>query len=581
MKFHEQLNAYLQQLDCMAKEVSELSGISTATLSRYRTGSRIPDTESDAFENLCSAIAELAEQKQFSDITAESVREQFMQASDLRLRDTNRLLENFDLLLATLDVSISKLCRHINYDASTVFRFRNGSRRPSDPEKFASSVAEYVAREWDSARDRAVLAHLLGCTEEELAESSVRYEKLMEWLFDDRDHRDHPVSDFLFKLDEFNLNDYIKAIHFDELKVPSVPFQMPTSKTYFGLDQMMESELDFLKATVISKSTEPVIMYSDMPMEEMAKDPEFPKKWMFGMAMMLKKGLHLNQIHDLNRSFEDMMLGLESWIPMYMTGQISPFYLKEPSNNVFLHLLKVSGAAVLSGEAITGFHAEGKYYLTKSKKELAYYTKRAQELLGIARPLMDIYRIDNQNEFSAFLQADSEVVGTRRSILSTLPLYTIDTLLLEEMLEQSGLEKEEVCRINAAAAAARKRILHILETSKIHVEIPLLTKEEFEAYPPTLDLSLAFCEQSIPYTYKHYLAHKEHTERFAAEHPRYQVEKTSSQTFRNLQISIHEGKWAMVSKELRPAIHFVIHHPKLRRAIEEFIPPVVERASSL
>lgn len=478
-------------------------------------------------------------------------------------------------------MGISKLCRHINYDASTVFRFRNGSRRPSDPEKFASSVAEYVAREWDSARDRAVLAHLLGCTEEELAESSVRYEKLMEWLFDDRDHRDHPVSDFLFKLDEFNLNDYIKAIHFDELKVPSVPFQMPTSKTYFGLDQMMESELDFLKATVISKSTEPVIMYSDMPMTEMAKDPEFPKKWMFGMAMMLKKGLHLNQIHDLSRSFEDMMLGLESWIPMYMTGQISPFYLKEPSNNVFLHLLKVSGAAVLSGEAITGFHAEGKYYLTKSKKELAYYTKRAQELLGIARPLMDIYRIDNQNEFSAFLQADSEVVGTRRSILSTLPLYTIDTLLLEEMLEQSGLEKEEVCRINAAAAAARKRILHILETSKIHVEIPLLTKEEFEAYPPTLDLSLAFCEQSIPYTYKHYLAHKEHTERFAAEHPRYQVEKTSSQTFRNLQISIHEGKWAMVSKELGPAIHFVIHHPKLRRAIEEFIPPVVERASSL
>ena len=38
------------------------------------------------------------------------------------------------------------------------------------------------------------------------------------------------------------------------------------------------------------------------------------------MAMMLKKGLHLNQIHNLDRSFEDMMLGLESWIPMYMTG---------------------------------------------------------------------------------------------------------------------------------------------------------------------------------------------------------------------------------------------------------------------
>ena len=84
MKFHEQLNAYIEQIDCMAKEVSEQSGVSAATLSRYRTGSRLPDTESDAFENLCSAIAELARQKQLGDITAESVREQFMQSSDLR-----------------------------------------------------------------------------------------------------------------------------------------------------------------------------------------------------------------------------------------------------------------------------------------------------------------------------------------------------------------------------------------------------------------------------------------------------------------------------------------------------------------
>ena len=576
MKFHEQLNAYIERIDCMAKEVSELSGISAATLSRYRTGTRIPDATSESFENLCSAIAELAERKQLVGITAESVREQFMQASDLRLRDTNRLLENFDLLLATLDVGISKLCRHINYDASTVFRFRNGSRHPSDPEKFASSVAEYVAREWDTAQDRIVLAHLLGCSEEELASSSARYEVLVQWLYGNHVHKKHHVSDFLSKLDEFNLNDYIKAIHFDELKVPSVPFQMPVSKTYFGIDQMMESELDFLKATVVSKSNAPVIMYSDMPMAEMAKDPEFPKKWMYGMAMMLKKGLHLNQIHDLNRSFEDMMLGLESWIPMYMTGQISPFYLKEPSNNVFLHLLKVSGAAALSGEAVMGYHAEGKYYLTKSKKELRYYTKRAQELLSVARPLMDIYRVGNKNELNAFLQADSEVAGKRKSIFSSLPLYTIDMLLLEEMLAQGGFSQDEISHIEGVAMTARQRILHILESSEIEVKVPKLSEEEFEAYPLALDLSAAFCEQNVVYTYEQYLAHMENTDFFATEHSRYRVEKTSSQTFRNLQINIHEGKWAMVSKVFSPAIHFVIYHPKLGRAIEEFIPPVVE-----
>lgn len=108
-----------------------------------------------------------------------------------------------------------------------------------------------------------------------------------------------------------------------------------------------------------------------MPMGEMAKDQEFPRKWMFGMAMMLKKGLHLNQIHNIDRSFEDMMLGLENWIPMYMTGQISPYYLKDVQGNVFLHFLKVSGSLALTGEAISGYHSEGnRYYILSAFRNI-------------------------------------------------------------------------------------------------------------------------------------------------------------------------------------------------------------------
>mgnify|MGYP006938598022 FL=1 len=111
-------------------------------------------------------------------------------------------------------------------------------------------------------------------------------------------------------------------------------------------------------------------MYSDMPMTEMAKDPDFPKKWMFGMALLLKKGLHLDQIHHLDRSFEEMMLGLESWIPMYMTGQISPYYLKSDPGNVFHHFLKVSGAAVLPVKQFRVITAKGVIIFPRQKKIL-------------------------------------------------------------------------------------------------------------------------------------------------------------------------------------------------------------------
>lgn len=51
---------------------------------------------------------------------------------------------------------------------------------------------------------------------------------------------------------------------------------------------------------------------------------------------------------------------------------------------------------------------------------------------------------------------------------------------------------------------------------------------------------------------------------------------TKGHPFRNLQVIMHEGRWAMVSKNKSPAIHFVIHHPKLCGALENFIPPVIE-----
>ncbi|MGM9615826.1 MAG: helix-turn-helix domain-containing protein [Oscillospiraceae bacterium] len=576
MKFSETLNEYIETLGCTAKDISGVSGLSEATISRYRTGGRVPETDSEAFEQLCEAIALLAERKQLRDITKASVKESFFDCTDLVIADKEQLRENFNTLISVLDINISKLCRHTNYDTSTIFRFRNGSRHPSEPTKFAAAVAGYVSREMNSAGEISVLAELLGCSSEELSDSSKRFDKIQSWLLEGKGTRTDSLSKFLTKLDEFDLTEYIKAIHFDELKVPSFPFQLPTSKTYFGLKEMMESELDFLKATVLSKSMAPVIMYSDMPMGEMAKDPEFPKKWMFGMAMMLKKGLHLNQIHNLDRSFEDMMLGLESWIPMYMTGQISPYYLKNVQNNVFLHFLKVSGTAALSGEAISGYHSEGKYYLTKSREEVSYYQKRAQELLASAHPLMEIYREENADALNAFLIQDAHTEGKRRSILSALPIYTMDKDYLEQFLAKQTLSEAERERILSYADSQRQLMEEILKTDLVEDEIPQITPEEFERYPIPLSLSGMFSEKEIFYTYEDYTEHLNQTKIYAETHPNYILNQTSVHTFRNLQIYIHEGKWAMVSKNKTPVIHFVIHHPRLRDAIENFIPPVVE-----
>ena len=116
----------------------------------------------------------------------------------------------------------------------------------------------------------------------------------------------------------------------------------------------------------------------------------------------------------------------------------------------------------------------------------------------------------------------------------------------------------------------------ILKSNIIEDEIPTLSKEEFRQYPMLLSLSEMFFENDIVYTYDDYLEHLKQTKRYAEHNKNYIFKQTSAHTFRNLQIIMHEGKWAMISKGKSPAIHFVIHHPKLRKAIESFIPPVTD-----
>ena len=575
MDFKKLLDDYMKQLDCTAKDLAENSGLSAATISRYRSGERIPEDRSENFDRLINGIVSIAENKKIPNITVQSVSEAFSPYVRNNV-DIAHLQKNFHTLLTVVPINISDLARFLNYDPSYISRIRNGQRQPANPTEFARKISIFVTKHFQTVEQKAVISSLINCPMEELSNYTDFQDRMTNWLLAGSGAVKDSMTVFLEKLDEFNLNEYIHSIHFNELKIPSVPFQIPISRTYWGIKEMMESELDFLKATVLSKSTAPVIMYSDMPMKEMAKDPEFPKKWMFGMAMMLKKGLHLYQIHNLDRSFDEMMLGLESWIPMYMTGLISPYYLKNVQNNTFLHLLKVSGSAALSGEAITGCHENGKYYLTKSKREVAYYQRRADELLKNADSLMDIYRSEREAELNTFLISDTRKSGKRRGIRSTLPLYTISEELLERILIRHGMDGGQKQRIKKHVKAQKERIISILESGTLEDEVPALTPEEFSKNPPVLDLSGIFCETNLPYSEEEYMMHMSDTKAFAPKNTNYILRISTTHAFRNLQILVHEGQWAMISKSKAPAIHFIIHHPKLRNAIENFIPPIVE-----
>ena len=582
MQFNELLNDYIQMLDISSSALSERSGISTSSISRYRTGEREPAYDSEYLDQLIKALYDIAMEKKI-DLDYEDFSRKLHTSLNSYLGiDYEQYLDNLSTILKAFDIKVNSVAKHLSYDPSHISKILSGQRRPGNISTFTNDISSYIVSRLNNDEDYVKIEKLIENISTKDMNNSELQEHITYWIknynpanFENEMNANDP-TEFLRNLDKFDLEEYIRAIHFNDIKVPTVPLQLPQSKSYYGLDQFKEAEINFLKITALSKKRGAVIMYSDMPMIDMSKDKSFAKKWMIGIAAMLRKGLTLNMIHKIDRPWDEMMLGLEAWIPMYMTGQINPYYMEEYPTSVFHQLLSISDACALQGEAVIGHHKDGKYYLTTKKSEVDYYRTRALHMLEAAKPLMDIYNSSRSKEFINTLKKLTSVTGKEyKIVMSTLPIYTMDEKLLDRILKRAiGKESKKINAIKEFAKKNKKFYENIVKENRVIDEIPIIDKEEFEKHPPCLSLYGSFLPDTIPYTYEEYMEHLETTRQYAKKKENYLLSETKNAPFRNIQILILSGKYVIVSKNTSPAIHFVIYHPRLVNAIENMTVPI-------
>ena len=571
MTFKDTFNKLLKELNCTSRKLSINSGISESVISRYRSGERTPKKDSTQINKLINTLYNISHEQELK-YTKEDIKNILLSTlQEDNSFDYETLSKNLNNLIITLNININDLSKYIVFDSSHISRIRYGKTKPSDPISFSNKIANYIVLKYNDSDNIKRLSLLINNN----ITSNTLFDQIFTYLTSNNNsnnNEDNHINDFLNNLNNFDLNDYIKAIKFDQLKVPTIPFYKARTKNYYELEEMKQAEIDFLKATVLSKSKEDIFMCSDMPMEDMAKDIEFGKKWMFGIAMCLKKGLHLNIIHNLDRPFNEMMLGLESWIPIYMTGQVSPYYFKESKNNIYGHLNYTSGNYALYGECIKGYHDKGKYYLTSNSKEIEYYKNKTNYLLKKATPLMEIYTEKDKDLYQTFLLNDSKIKSNRQRTLNTLPLFTINDKLLDKMLKRNKISKEDIIKIKKYKQNEENYVNNILKNNIITDTIYNYENE----FTNSLSLSLEniFYNQKITYTYHEYLEHLKDTINYSNKN--YHVIINNDQTFKNISINIVDNNYVIISKSINPTIHFVIRHPKLKSAIENFKPLVKE-----
>ena len=185
---------------------------------------------------------------------------------------------------------------------------------------------------------------------------------------------------------------------------------------------------------------------------------------------------------------------------------------------------------------------------------------------------MEIYTEKDKDLYQTFLLNDSKIKSNHQRTLNTLPLFTINDKLLDKILKRNKISKEDIIKIKKYKQDEENYVNNILKNNIITDTIYNYENE----FTNNLSLSLEniFYNQKITYTYHEYLEHLKDTINYSNKN--YHIIINNDQTFKNISINIIDNNYVIISKSINPTIHFVIRHPKLKSAIENFSPIVKE-----
>ena len=578
MNFSDKLNEYIDLIGCTNKQLSDITGIAPPIISGYRKGNRIPKYDSDQFKKLVSGIVTLSKEKKIDTITKDNVKNDlgnFLKKENINFDLFNT---NFNILIETFKINLSDLAKYLGFDSSYVSKIKNGIRKPLIISDFANGVCKFIINNYLDTNNE-LIKDLIKCDDKDFKDADIITDKLYYWFTHNvnKNNNDYNVDNFIKKLDNFDLNDYIKSIKFDKLFTPTFPRLKTKSQIYYGLDGYKDAQLEVLKQSAFFKSKDNIFWYSNMPMIEASKDLKFTKKYMMYLAFILKKGIRLNIIHDLDRPFKELMLGLEGWIPLYMTGQISPYYFKNNSNYLYSIIECVSGNAILHGECVTGNLDKCKLLVSTKKDDITYYRETSNLLLKKASPLMNIYTSEKKKEFLKISNAYLNIKNKRKNILLNLPCYTISDELLNKILDHNNVSKSDRNNIYELIKNEKDNISNILSNTTIVDEIKILSEDEFNTNPCFLDLSKYYYDNKIIYNYDEYLEHIELIKKFKKDYKNYNYKINNKNVFNNINIFVIDNKQVIISKVNNPITNFVIYHPMLINAIQNFVAPINEK----
>lgn len=477
--------------------------------------------------------------------------------------------EKLDFLMNLTKTTNSALSLYISLDASYVSRLRSGKRRPAQKVIFAEKMAAFFARRCtEEYRRRALFdrMQISPCSCDEAALSGL----ILQWLVKEKGPME-TVEEFLSGFSSIRPGVALPAGR--EPDGAEIPLPTAELSVYYGVEGKRRAVLYFLNEVLAQSKPQTLLLFSDEPTEWMTGDREFAAEWAVLMLRVLAKGNRIRIIHTVSRVLDEMLNAIAQWMPLYMSGNIEPYYYPKKRDGIFRRTLFIApDTAAIISSSIGKMDDRAANILFRNKMAVESYAEEFRQYFSLCRPLMRIFTEKDQDSyFNTLLEFERK---QRDSMIRT---ESISILTMPESVASSIDARME--RAGPGFFEHRKERMKYFEKNIRTNSFTEIIYLPDAASVQTVGVKVASSDMmrsgAVYYTPEEYVRHVEHLAHLIRTYENFHVCLTEKPPEDSYMVYAREDLGAVVAKISKPSVILDIEESNMTAAFWDYLKYVI------
>ena len=596
MLFHEKLSLLKEAIAATSSALARSSGLDASCVCRYLGAKHKPPRYGKTVAYLASGAAKLAENgdrvgelrklvgAHREEVLHDAVA-RWLNADDSSLREKKRpepqaslrgrkkkqragTAQKFSLLMETFKTSNAAVARYVNVDSSSISRYRSGRRGMGTDDPILRDVCRYFAFLCRSHGIPKELSEELRVPADEAADEEYITAKLFEWFRESGSAA--PTRLLLQGIDSAEPRGLSpnekngKAAQAEGVKF--------TEEIFRGADGVYSAFLKFTETILAAKEPADIrVCASDFSW--FARSPRFRGGWTALMREILSRGHRIKVIHDLNLDADEMFCAASSWIPLYISGQVEPYYLTRPNRSLFSEYIGAAeGLCSMRFSCFKGKEEEVTAFFSKSPDKAAFVSEQFGNLLACAKPLVKTYGIDDLKELHRDIEDKrSAPGGDVVKFMHRLSPESMPEHLARRIFDRAAASEDERDELMKYYRARRKAFMSSLSEVSVIEVYPEYSAADIEAGRVGIHTPWTLGDRELRYTPEEFREHIRAVGLLAQERSNYRCVTNAGFPFRNIDIVSKAGGATYVIKNEAPLVAFSFLHSYMNYVIDRYL----------